>query len=297
MPQYGLCLQVNHTGKAATSIHISDIRDGIDLLGGAYGFRKPGAIYVPTPVNGGISILAYSGDVAVSFETGAIRQFINGGHLTAQFIVGSVLGPAIFPEVQDEGVTVDPATQILNFTGAGVTATQTAAGEVQVDIPGGGGPRTDYGVSATDPTVPPPSNGDLYYNSVLDMEMRYDATRGKWLSIEADIVPFGRDGPTGVGQYYRAVNNRIMSATIGWYGQFNGTVVSLAYTRSNFNAATFEVMRSGVAVHTVPSAIIKGRDPTINADFVAGDVLAVRNQNPGSMTMDVVGWMRVKWRI
>jgi len=139
MPSYGLCLLVTHTGKAADSVHISDIRDGIDLLGGAYGFRKPGAIYVPVPAKGGQSLLVYSGDVAVSFETGGIRQFIDTGYLTAEFIIGSVLGPALFPEVQDEGILVDPATQIFNFTGAGVTATQTVAGEVQVNIPGAGG--------------------------------------------------------------------------------------------------------------------------------------------------------------
>lgn len=40
---------------------------------------------------------------------------------------------------QDEGVLVDAATTTLNFTGAGVTATQTSAGVVKVDIPSGGG--------------------------------------------------------------------------------------------------------------------------------------------------------------
>lgn len=40
--------------------------------------------------------------------------------------------------VQDEGVTIGAAL-ILNFTGAGVTATLTSAGLVTVDVPGGGG--------------------------------------------------------------------------------------------------------------------------------------------------------------
>jgi len=471
MPQYGLCLQVNHTGKAADSIHVSDIRDGIDLLGGAYGFRKPGAIYVPTPANGGMSILVYSGDVAVSFETGGIRKFIQGGYLTAQFIIGSTLGPAIFPEVQDEGVPVDPATQILNFTGAGVTAVQTAPGEVRVDIPGAGagnhalllpaslvwtasahtgnvgtvagfdgagatryyvigtdlqawdadldalaalagtgvavrtGPGTwttrtiqgtagrilvtngdgiagdptidigpnvgdvhgpgvpvtdnalvrwdtasgtliqnsnvilsdagdmtftggttlsvdnvaeatagngvvvntirNYGKAAADPAGPPaPADGDTYYNTALRMNMVYDGSRSKWLSVESAEFHFGRDGVTAVGQYYRAADGRVMGPTggaafLGWYAIRSGTVVSLGYTRSDSDAATFDVVRGGVSIATVASAAIAGRDITLNADFTFGDVLAVLNQAGGgnNPTSDVIGWIRVKWRV
>ena len=88
MPQYGLCLRVTHTGKAGDSIHVSDIRDGVDLLAS---FRKAGPIYIPHPSKGGVAVLVYSGDVAVSFETGGIRAFINRGHLTAEFVVGSTL--------------------------------------------------------------------------------------------------------------------------------------------------------------------------------------------------------------
>jgi hypothetical protein len=40
--------------------------------------------------------------------------------------------------VQDEGTTLTSAATSLNFTGAGVTATNTG-GAVTIDIPGGGG--------------------------------------------------------------------------------------------------------------------------------------------------------------
>lgn len=42
-------------------------------------------------------------------------------------------------EVKDEGSSIDAAVTEINFTGAGITATQTAAGVVQVDVPTGGG--------------------------------------------------------------------------------------------------------------------------------------------------------------
>ncbi len=42
-------------------------------------------------------------------------------------------------EAKDEGSSVDGAVFEMDFTGAGVTATQTAAGIIEVAVPGGGG--------------------------------------------------------------------------------------------------------------------------------------------------------------
>lgn len=157
--------------------------------------------------------------------------------------------------------------------------------------------RTDYGVLTADPTSPVPTVGDYYYNDALQMEMKYDGLRTKFLSVESNEFTFGRNGATALGQYYRTVDGRVMSATIGWYAFRSGTIVSLGYTRSNLAASTFEIMRNGVVIASVGSAAISGRDITLNADFTFGDVLAVRNRNPGGITQDVVGWLRMKWRV
>jgi hypothetical protein len=50
-------------------------------------------------------------------------------------------GPGGSVTVQDEGSTLTTSVSVINFTGAGVTA--TGAGTVVVDIPGGGGGVTD----------------------------------------------------------------------------------------------------------------------------------------------------------
>lgn len=47
-------------------------------------------------------------------------------------------------EIEDEGVSEDAAVVKINFTGAGVTATQTAPGEVEVAVAGGGGGSTPW---------------------------------------------------------------------------------------------------------------------------------------------------------
>jgi len=58
-------------------------------------------------------------------------------------------------EIEDEGVSVETDTTKINFIGAGVTATSTAPGEVEVDIPGGGSPLEieDEGVSVETDTT------------------------------------------------------------------------------------------------------------------------------------------------
>ena len=367
MPAHGICLRVTHLQVHPDSVVLYDVNDGVDWQGV---FRKPGPVYIPF---GQTVELVYSSSVAISFEIGALREFIDIGFLHAEFVFGA----GFLPRILDEGILLTATPKSIDFVGAGVTATNVGD-DVTVTIPGGGAatdhslllapslvwtasahtgapgslaafdgagaaslitgvnqgdvlffngtnwtflapgnvgevfttqglganplwapaaPRHDYGVSATDPTLPAPSNGDLYYNSVLDMEMRYDATRGKWLSVEATEFIFSRNGRTGIGQYYRAANNRIMSATNGWYALYNGTVVSFAYTRSDFDAADFVIVRGGAVIHTVNSAVVKGRDPSVNADFVFGDVLGVRNRNPGNVTSNVIGWVRVKWRV
>jgi len=160
-----------------------------------------------------------------------------------------------------------------------------------------GGTHTDHGVLLADPVDPVPTAGDTYYNSALHLPMFYDGFRSKWVSVETSELMFGRDGSTAPGQYFRAVDGRVMSDTIGLYAMRSGTVVTLAYSRSNAVACSFEITVNGVTVHTVASAAAKGRDIAINADFNFGDIIAVRNRNPGGVPTDVVGWLRVKWRV
>jgi hypothetical protein len=179
-----------------------------------------------------------------------------------------------------------PPNTIAGFDGAGGATTYA--------LPGGG--RTDFGVSPADP-VGAPSAGDKYYNSALQMEMRYDSLRSKWLSVESTEFFFGRNGPTNVGQYYRTVDGRVMTATLGMFAVRSGTVVSFGYTRATAAAATFEITSNGAQIATVASAAASGRDIAINADFSFGNILGARNLSPGSVTREVVGWIRVKWRV
>lgn len=83
MPTYGLCLQLTHIGPV--QVYLSDILDGIDALNGRHVRQKPGPLYVKP---GETVSLAYTSFVALSFEQGVIRRFIDDGILTHVFVTG-----------------------------------------------------------------------------------------------------------------------------------------------------------------------------------------------------------------
>ena len=153
-----------------------------------------------------------------------------------------------------------------------------------------------YTSSATDPTTPTPSDGDRYYNTALDMEMRYDNTRSKWLSVESSVMEFGRDGNTGGGSYYRGPGNRAYASDKGRTAEFDGTVVSVSYTRNDTDSATFEVTADGTGIATLASSAGTGKDVTLNGDFTADQILGVKNQTGSNTTRHVLGWVRIRWR-
>jgi hypothetical protein len=157
----------------------------------------------------------------------------------------------------------------------------------------------NYGKSATDPVTPAPAEGDLYFNTVLNMQMFYDSSRSKWLSVETCIIQFGRNGNTGAGAFFRGLDRRAFTDTIGRNAEYDGTIVSLTYTRSNTAAATFEVTGDGTLITTASllSSVLKGANVAINGDFTAGQVLGVRNQAGGDTISNVLGWVQFRWRV
>ena len=73
-------------------------------------------------------------------------------------------------------------------------------------------------------------------------------------------------------------------------------MVSLTYTRADTDAATFEAVADGVAIGTVASSALGGKDLTLDGDFTADQVLGARNQTGGNVTNNVQGWIVMRWR-
>jgi hypothetical protein len=129
------------------------------------------------------------------------------------------------------------------------------------------------------------------------MWMVYDAVRSKFLSIAETVFFFGKRGSTPAGSYYKSTGTMAYSATDGKRAEFNGTIVSLEYTRADSDAATFEITANGTGIATVASAAIGGSDLTLNVNFTANQILGVRSQAGSAITSDVLGSVRVRWRV
>jgi hypothetical protein len=164
-----------------------------------------------------------------------------------------------------------------------------ADGIVQVN-----GPK-HYASSASDPTSPAPAEGDRYYNTTLEMEMRYDGSRSKWLSVETTTLTFADSGNLPSGSYMDMGVLRT-SAARGYKAPFNGTVVSLSYTRDDSDAASFAVTSSGTTIASVATSATSGRDNTLNANFNQDVILAVRNDGANGIDSSHCV-VRLKYRV
>jgi hypothetical protein len=122
----GLGIRVTHGGTTTASILLDDIADGSDN-GGASGLR-PGPVYVPS---GGFIDLIYTQSVALSFESGSIRKFIQDGVVTAIMVLGSS-----FPVPAESLATTLAAGNVTGGTDILLTSGDALAG---ADAPVGSG--------------------------------------------------------------------------------------------------------------------------------------------------------------
>jgi len=95
--------------------------------------------------------ISFNNDTNTIEATGTTGSFVNfagggavdsvNGQTGVVVLDAADVGASVPIVVQDEGTTLTSAATSLNFTGAGVTATNSG-GAVTIDIPGGGGGGT-----------------------------------------------------------------------------------------------------------------------------------------------------------
>jgi hypothetical protein len=219
------------------------------------------------------------------------------------YCLDATLGSAVWVDLRDEGIFLladgtraGSTSQAQDFQTNGikadVVAESTASNGVQLS-----GTR-HYADSATDPSSPTPADGDRYYNTTLDMEMRYDGTRAKWLSVETLVMWFG-EKQVATGSYFEGPTGLQFTSSQGVPSIYNGTVIGMSLTRSDSAAATVEVVRNGTLITGATLASSSTgihSDLTLNSDFTSGGVLGVKNQSGGNDVLDTMGFIRIKWR-
>jgi hypothetical protein len=147
------------------------------------------------------------------------------------------------------------------------------------------GPRF-YGGSGTDPSSPAPADGDLYYNTGIHELMTYDSSRSKWLSVSSLTFMSGHSGNVALGSFYVGMDGLHYATNIG-HPVPKGTLVGIAWSRTDADAATLEVLVGGSVIATLASAAAGGVfDWAVNADFNEG-LMQFRNLSTGNVTSDV----------
>lgn len=156
--------------------------------------------------------------------------------------------------------------------------------------------RTDFGTSSIDPTSPTPVEGDIYYNTILEKEMRYDGSRAKWLSIEIDSFAFGSRGNTPIGSYFKGPDNVTFGAATGFPTYHSGTIIDMGITRDDTDAVVIQITSNGTELSFLSSSALL-TTASLDDDFGPNEVLGARNKSPGNAVSNVAGWVKMKWRI
>lgn len=108
MPE-GIFVTVTHTGFTSSAILLADVYPTTD---GHTAFNRAGPVYVP--VSGSI-VLTYSDTVALSFEKGNIRKFVDAGYLTAVLSLGG--SGVTFPASSGDVSGTYPSLTVVGIQG------------------------------------------------------------------------------------------------------------------------------------------------------------------------------------
>jgi hypothetical protein len=289
------------TGAAARTITIGNATGATSVAvnggTGAMNFGTNAVAHTTTigTTTGAAATTLQSGTGAMTFTAGGAYDVNATGAVTIDSS-GGTIGVGTDAVAQAINLGTGAAARTLTIgNGTGATAIIVSSGTEKVQIDN----ITHYGKSATNPTARAGGfqDGDLYYNTALHMQMAYDSSRAKWLSVQSETFSFGRNGNTLAAGYYQGTGSISMSSTIGYTAENNGCIVAMGYTRSDVDAATFDIVEGGTSRATLASSAVSGSSATLNGNFSSGGVLAVQNQSGGNTTSNVLGWVKVKWRI
>ena len=194
-------------------------------------------------------------------------EFIDPSSLVSTPTLGEVLQAG--PLTDGYNIIVDPGTEIIGLSGASVNLNLTE----------------HHQQSGTDP-VGIHGAGDVYYNTSIDEVMRYSGDKNKWLSALSLTVQAGRNGTTNPAVFYRAINGMVLDAGDRGLPVTKGTLISLAMSRTDSDAAILECLVNGVVVATLASSASGLTEGSYNIDIDTG-LISFRNQVGGNATSNV----------
>jgi len=152
-----------------------------------------------------------------------------------------------------------------------------------------------YPPSATNPTTPPPSDGDMYYNTTFESWQYYDATRTKWLSITECVYSWGHDNADG---------NQLRGHGIINAGSGTGILIPrdctvkriTARTRAGNATKQFDLLVNGSSVLSFSLAAGTYKNNSANTDLNEDDYVWVEASATGAASNDVAIIIWTSWR-
>ncbi|WP_298782772.1 hypothetical protein, partial [uncultured Polaribacter sp.] len=103
----------------------------------------------------------------------------------------------------------------------------------------------------------------------------YDATRSKWLSVDRNMIGWGRNSAGTTNEYLRQFNGALSSFN-GWRMIRSGTITAITVQSNANQTYTIQIRKNDVAtaITSLTVSTAQGNhDTTINVDFVEGDFL------------------------
>jgi hypothetical protein len=226
--------------------------------------------------------LRYWVDTNSAVEGDFIRYDAASGKLvvsSSTFANGDVQGP---DASEDQGVARFDGTTGKIITGSLVFIDDAGNMDIvsgslyvsgNLDVSGTFNDRYFYPPAAVDPTFPSPVVGSKYYNTALEEEMAYDATRTKWLSVSSFVLQSGKNARLGAGQYFRAIDGTVLDDGDRGIPAHKGTIVSVALQRTDADATVVEFLNNGGLLTTVlSSSATAARDDAYDEDLTQGRV-------------------------
>lgn len=167
------------------------------------------------------------------------------------------------------------------------------------------GSRRFYGTRGAAPTAPDPSpvHGDTYFDTTLSTDMYWDNPRNAWLSVETYSFAFGRNGTVPLGGFFRGVDGKAMSSSLGEFVLNDGMITQINLTRDAPPSTPWEVYYSvlsngGLIAELQLSGAATTGNIESNAQFSGGSTLSVQvnSSSPDEAPTGTMGKVYYKWR-
>ena len=240
----------------------------------------------------------YTGsELNIRVGTNTIDLLNNSGDVTFAYVDGSLAtrDASINKNIVDILSIESSLGSYVKKTGDTMTGNLVITTDLSVNGKGNFGKLNVSGSSF--PAVP--TAGDMFYRPDLVQMFLYDASRGKWLSMDRATYTSGTASVLSSTTSYMSVGDGDMSSINGFRMPKNGTILGAAIQNriTVTSPRTMSIRVNDVSVYslTIPSGLgVVGTNA--NTNFNKNDIIQIAIEEGGTTIRDVITSVEVAWR-